>query len=64
MGNVWEKIVLVIAAIGAINWGLDALGWNAVDKLIGSWAGTTVTSIIYYIVAICGIWALIKVFKK
>lgn len=59
-----EKVVLVIAAIGAINWGLTALGWNAVEALIGSWAGATVTSIVYYVVALCGIWALIKVFAK
>jgi uncharacterized membrane protein YuzA (DUF378 family) len=61
--KVWEKIVLVLAAIGAINWGLVELGWNLVEKLIGSWAGATVTSIVYYVIALCGIWALIKVFK-
>ncbi len=59
----WEKVVLVIAAIGAINWGLAELGWNAVEALIGSWAGATVTMIVYYLVALCGIWALVKVFK-
>lgn len=64
MNKLLDKIVLAIAAIGAINWGLNELGWNAVDKLIGSWAGATITSIVYYIVALCGIWALIKVFQK
>lgn len=59
----YEKVVLVLAAIGAINWGLAELGWNAVEKLIGSWAGTTVVSVVYYIVALCGIWALVKAFK-
>lgn len=58
----YEKTALVLAAIGAINWGLTELGWNAVDALIGSWS-TIVASIIYYIVGLCGIWALIKVFK-
>jgi len=62
--KVIEKIALVIAAIGAINWGLAELGWNAISKLIGSWAGATIESIIYYVVALCGIWALIKIFKK
>jgi len=63
MNETLEKVVLVLAAIGAINWGLATLGWNAVTSLIGSWAGATVESVVYYIVALCGIWALIKVFK-
>ena len=61
--KVWEKIVLVLSAIGAINWGLAELGWNAIEKLITSWAGTMTGSIVYYIIALCGIWALVKVFK-
>jgi len=59
---VWyEKTALVLAAIGAINWGLAELGWNAVDKLLGfvSWLPT----VVYYIVALCGIYALVKAFK-
>jgi uncharacterized membrane protein YuzA (DUF378 family) len=59
-----DKTAYVLAAIGAINWGLAEIGWNAVEKLIGSWAGSTITSIVYYIVAIAGIWTLIKVFSK
>lgn len=59
----YEKTAMVLSAIGAINWGLTALGWNAVDKLIGSWAGMTTTMIIYIIVGLCGIWALVKEFK-
>jgi len=58
----YEKLALVLAAIGAINWGLTELGWNAVDALIGSWSAIT-ASIVYYIVGLCGIYALIKVFK-
>ena len=58
----YEKTALTLAAIGAINWGLAELGWNAVEKLIGSWS-PILASIVYYVVAICGIWALVKVFK-
>ena len=61
--KIYEKIALIIAAIGAINWGLAELGWNAVEKLIASWAPTIAVSIVYYIIALCGIWALIKTFK-
>ena len=59
----WQvKTALVLANIGAINWGLQELGWNAVDSLLGfaSWLPTTV----YYIVALCGLVGLYKVFSK
>ncbi|MBU0894134.1 MAG: DUF378 domain-containing protein [Nanoarchaeota archaeon] len=58
----YEKTALVLAAIGAINWGLTELGWNAVGALIGSWS-ITLATIIYYLVGLCGIYALVKVFK-
>lgn len=61
--DVLKKVALVLAAVGAINWGLVELGWNAVDSLIGSWAGATVTSIVYYVVGLSGIYALVKAFK-
>jgi len=59
----YEKLALVLAAIGGINWGLTELGWNLVDNLF-SWAGATVISIIYYIVGLAGLYALFLVFKK
>ena len=53
------KTALVLSAIGAINWGLTELGWNAVSIL-----GTeTLASIAYYLIAICGIYALMTAFK-
>lgn len=58
-----EKIVLVLAALGAINWGLFALNFELVGKLISTWAPDMVTNIVYYVIALCGIWALIKAFK-
>lgn len=57
-----EKTALVLSAIGAINWGLTELNFNLVEKLIASWSSVTAT-IIYYIIALCGIFALYKVFK-
>jgi uncharacterized membrane protein YuzA (DUF378 family) len=59
----WKKTALVLANIGAINWGLAQLNWNAVDALIGSWSVGTAT-VVYYIVAICGLYGLYAVFKK
>jgi len=58
----WKKIALVLAAIGAINWGLTELGWNAVSELVGSWWALG-ESLVYYIVALCGIYALVDAFK-
>ncbi len=61
----WLKTTaLVLANIGAINWGLQVLGWNAVDNLIGSWAGAITANIVYVIVALCGIWGLVALFQK
>lgn len=59
--NGYEKTALVLANIGAINWGLDALGYNLVNLLVGTWP--VVESIVYYLVALCGVYALVKVFK-
>lgn len=59
----YEKTALVLAAIGAINWGLTELGWNAVASLIGSWS-PILASIIYYLVGISGIYALVAAFKN
>ena len=58
----YEKLVLVLAARGAINWGLDELDWNVVEKLLGTWP--IAVTIVYYIVALCGLYALYAAFAK
>jgi uncharacterized membrane protein YuzA (DUF378 family) len=59
----WKKTALVLANIGAINWGLAQLNWDAVAKLVGSWSPGTAT-VVYYLVAVCGLYGLFAVFKK
>lgn len=59
----YEKLAIVLAAIGAINWGLVVLGFNAVELLLG-WAGIIVTNIVYIIVAISGLYSLFLAFKN
>jgi uncharacterized membrane protein YuzA (DUF378 family) len=59
----WAKTALVLANIGAINWGLWLLGWDAVEKLIGSWS-IPVANVVYTIIALCGVYGLYAVFKK
>lgn len=58
----YSKTALVLANIGALNWGLDKLGWNAVEGILG-WAGDTTVLVIYYLVALCGIYGLYALFK-
>jgi uncharacterized membrane protein YuzA (DUF378 family) len=61
--KMWYKtLALVLAAIGAINWGLTELGWNLVDGIFG--AGAVLASIVYYIVAVAGLYALFMAFEK
>lgn len=59
-----DKTALVLSAVGAINWGLAQLDFDLIQKLVVSWAGTTTGMVLYYLIALCGVWALVKVFKK
>lgn len=62
MNAIVGKIILILAAIGAINWGLAAFGYDLVDLILGSIP--TVATIVYVVIGLCGIWALIKILKK
>ena len=57
----YEKTAMVLAAIGAINWGLYALSPSAelVQYLSVNWLIT----LVYALVGLSGIWALIKAFN-
>lgn len=55
------KAAVILANIGAINWGLTTLGYNLVDMLLG--AGV-IAQIVYYVIAVSGIYALYTVFTK
>lgn len=59
----YEKLALILVAVGALNWGLDELGWNLVEAIF-SWAGATVVSVVYYIVALAGLYVLFLAFKE
>lgn len=59
----YEKLALVLAAVGALNWGLAELGWNLVEAIF-SWAGVIVVSVVYYIVALAGLYVLFLAFKE
>ena len=57
----WKKTLLVLAAVGAINWGLHALKWNVVDAILK--AGSTAGMVVYYIIGLSGLYALSQAFK-
>jgi len=57
-----KKVALILAAIGAINWTLHAFGFGLVDLIFG--AGSTMATVLYVIISVCGIYALIKAFNK
>ena len=60
MNKAWEKVVLVIAALGAIDLGLMTFGY----EIVGAVGLTGITAqIIFAIIGLCGIWALVKIFK-
>lgn len=57
----WIATLLVV--IGAINWGLvGAFNFNLVDALFG--AGSTLSTIIYILVGLSGLWAITKLSGK
>ncbi len=51
-----DKIAMILVIIGALNWGLVALGWNLVTFITFglSWLATT----IYALVGISGLWSI------
>jgi len=57
----WEKTAMILAAIGAINWGLFAFDFNLVDLIFSF--NDIVLMIVYILVGLSGIYALIKAFK-
>ena len=57
-----HKTAMVLAALGAINWGLVQFNWDLVEILIGSWS-SLVATIVYYLIGLSGVWLLVKTFK-
>lgn len=61
---VLNKIALIIAIIGTLNWGLVGLfSFDAVAWICGG-AGTVLARIIYTIVALAGIWCISLLFQS
>lgn len=56
--NTVDWIARILVIIGALNWGLAIWGINLVDGL------GVVTTIIYALVGLSGLWEIYKLFKK
>ena len=55
----YEKLFLALAAVGAVNLGLTAAGFNLVNFLLGTWP--IVENVVYGVVGLCGLYALYHV---
>ena len=55
----WVTFILVV--VGALNWGLVALGWNLVDAIFG--AGSTLSTIVYGLVGLSAVYAIFSMKK-
>ena len=54
--NIFEQIALVLASIGAINWGLTIFKYNLVLKLLHiQWA----INLVYGLIGIAGLYLLV-----
>jgi uncharacterized membrane protein YuzA (DUF378 family) len=66
--NGLSKVLLTVAIIGAINWGLVGFfNWNLVDAIFGGGAREQTSGLsrfIYSIVGLCGLAAIPLVFGK
>lgn len=56
-----EKTAKVLAALGAIDLGLFAFGYEVVGLVLDNTG--IIAKIIYGIVGLSGLWALVKIFK-
>ncbi|HVT74838.1 MAG TPA: DUF378 domain-containing protein [Candidatus Paceibacterota bacterium] len=51
-----HMIAFILVVVGAVNWGLTALGWNLVNMILGSWPA--VEKIVYILVGLSGLLVL------
>ena len=62
--TVVNKIALILAIVGALNWGLVGLFTFDLVAWICGGAGTVVARIIYTLIALAGIWCISLLFMN
>jgi len=60
----WDKFVLALVIIGALNWGL--IGFFRFDLVAAIFGGqlTAISRIVYALVGLAGIWGLTLLFRR
>ena len=62
--NMFDKICLVLAIIGCLNWGLVGLfSFDLVAWLFGG-SGMILSRIVYTVIALAGIWCISLLFRS
>ena len=60
--NIVDIIALILVIIGALNWGLEGLGLgNVVEAVLGT---GLITTIVYILVGIAGLWTIYLAVKQ
>ena len=59
-----NKIALIIAIIGCLNWGSIGLFQFDLVAWIGGGSGSLISRIIYTVVALAGIWCISLLFNR
>lgn len=54
----YDYAIVVLLIVGAVNWGLHALDYNIVDKLLGM--GSVWSKIVYGLVATAGVVSIFR----
>ena len=63
MNNIWNKIVLAIIIIGAVNWGLIGFfSFELVAWIFGG-QGAVLSRIVYIVVALSAAWCISLLFR-
>lgn len=52
-----HMIAFILLVVGGLNWGLDALGYNVVDMLLG--AGSAAGKVVYILVGLSAVYIAI-----
>ncbi len=62
--SAWDKIVLILVIIGALNWGL--IGFFRYDLVAAIFGGQAapISRIIYALVGLCGLWSISFLFRR
>ena len=52
-----HKVTYILLVVGGLNWGLESLGYNLVNMLVGSWP--MVERLVYLLVGVSAVYELV-----